>query len=245
MAEELWPGEDPIGRQYHNFQPAGAPIPENRMWTVVGVVADAQHMGRIQQPGAIVTPNDSYFPIAQRPERSFTLLVKFTGPPDAAPVREAIRSYDPNIPITQVSTMTENFVLEEGAPRFAAQLMGGFSLAALLLAALGVYGVIAFTVAQQTREIGLRAALGADAGRMLAVIVRRGLTLAGAGVFLGVLVASAALRGLRAVVPGIPAMDVMALVVASVALVTVALLACLIPAARATRVSPVVALKGE
>jgi putative ABC transport system permease protein len=246
MAEELWPGEDAIGRQYHNFQPAGAPMPADRNWTVIGVAAQAKHGGRVAPPpGALSTVNDSYFPIAQRPERSFSLLVKFAGAPDAGPVREAIRAYDPNIPITQVATMDENFAQEEGTSRFAAQLMGGFGLSALLLAALGVYGVIAFTVTQRTREIGLRAALGADAGRMLGVVVRRGLTLAGTGVLAGVLVASAAIRGLRAVVPNIPAMDVTALVIASVALVLVAVLACLVPATRATRVSPVVALKGE
>lgn len=245
MAQELWPGEDAVGKQYHNFQPPGQPIPTDRMWTVVGVVADARHGGRVSQPGAITTPNDSYFPIAQRPERSFTLLVKFNSAPDVAPVREAIRSYDSNIPITQVATMAENFAVEEGTSRFAAQLMAAFGLGALLLAALGVYGVIAFTVSQRTREIGLRAALGADSRAMLHSVMRRGLVLALAGVTIGVLVATAAIRGLQAVVPNVPGMDAPALAIASTALVLMAVVACLVPAARATRVSPVVALKGD
>lgn len=245
MADGLWPGEDPIGKRWHNFQPSGAPIPGNRSWTVVGVVSDAKHGGRVTLPGAIVTTYDSYFPIFQWPERAFTMLVRTIGEPDITPVREAIRTFDPNIPIFQVATMEENFRQEEGTSRFAAQLMGGFGLAALLLAALGVYGVISFSVSQRTHEIGLRAALGADPGKTLRHFVIWGLKLAGAGVMLGSAAAFSATRGLQAVLLNVPEMDVLAVGVASASLVLVALLACLLPAARATRIPPVVALKGE
>jgi putative ABC transport system permease protein len=245
MAEGLWPGEDPIGKRWHNFQPPGAPIPGNRSWTVVGVVSDAQHGGRVTLPGAIVTQYDSYFPLVQWPERGFTMLVRTIDEPDIAPVREAVRAFDPNIPIFQVATMEENFRQEEGTSRLAAQLMGGFGLAALLLAALGVYGVVSFSVSQRTREIGLRAALGADPGTTLRHFVARGLRLAGAGIVLGSLTAFTATQGLRALLPNVPEMDAVAVAIASASLVSVALIACLLPAARATRIAPVLALREE
>ena len=123
--------------------------------------------------------------------------------------------------------------------------MGGFGLAALLLAALGVYGVIAFTVAQRTSEIGLRAALGAESGDTLNHFLVYSLKLAGGGVVLGALTAFGAAKGLQSVVPNVPDMDGIAVAIAAGSLVLVALLSCLIPAFRATRIDPVVALKGE
>jgi len=245
MADALWPNEDPIGKRYHNFQPPGQPIPDSRHWTVVGVVSDANHGGRVPGPGTIATDNDSYFALAQRPERAFTLLVKTAGPPALAPIQAAVRSTDPGIAITQVATMAELFAQEEGTPRFAAELMGSFGLVALLLAAMGVYGVISFTVTQRTREIGLRAALGAGRGDTLNQFLRHGLVLAGGGVALGSMVAFGATRSLHAVLPNIPSMDVGAVGIAAALLVVVALLSSLIPAVRATRIEPVVALKGE
>ena len=245
MANELWPGEDPLGKQYHAFQPPGAPIPSQLNWTVVGVVADANHGGRVPPPQTITTSNDAYYPIAQRPERAFTMLVKTTNAPELGPIREAVRAFDPNIPIFQVATVAENFEQEEGTARFAAQLMGGFGLAALLLAALGVYGVIAFTVTQKTREIGLRAALGAEPGNTRNHFLVYGMKLAGGGVVLGTVTAFGAARGLQSILPNVPEMDAVALAIAAGSLVVVAALACLIPAYRATRIAPVVALEGE
>lgn len=245
MANELWPGEDPIGKRYHAFQPPGAPIPPNLDWTVVGVVADANHGSRVSPPGTIVTSNDAYYPFAQRPERGFTLLAKSVGAPELSPIQAAVRAFDPNIPIFQVATVRENFEQEEAASRFAAQLMGGFGLAALFLAALGVYGVIAFTVTQRTREIGLRAALGAEPGRTLSQFLAYGLKLSVGGVVLGGLLAFGATAGLQAQVANVPDMDLVAVLIAGSSLVVVAVLSCLIPAQRATRIAPVVALKGD
>jgi putative ABC transport system permease protein len=245
MAAELWPGEDAIGKRFHAFVPPGAPIPAGGSWTVVGVVADANHGGRVPFPGGISTLNDAYYPMAQRPERAFTMLVKSAGPPDVGPIRQAVREFDPNIPIFQVATVAENFAQEEGGARFAAQLMGGFGLAALLLAALGVFGVVAFSVTQRTREIGVRAALGAEPRRMLNQFVVHGLKLAAGGVTLGAITAFGATRGIQAVLPNVPSMDGIAVSIAAGLLVLVAALSCLIPAIRATRIDPVVALKGD
>jgi predicted permease len=245
MARELWPGEDPIGKRYHNFQPPGTAIPADRHWTVVGVVTDAKHGGRVQVAGTIATRNDSYFSFSQRPERSFTMLVKTAAAPDLGPIRAAIQSFDRSIPVFQVATMAENFAQEERTSRFSAQLMAGFGLAALLLTALGVYGVLSFTVAQRRGEIGLRTALGASACSTLVRVVRAGLELAVAGVALGAVTAYAATRGVQSVVPSVPDMDGRAIAVAAGALVLAATLSCLVPALRAIRIAPVVALKGE
>jgi putative ABC transport system permease protein len=245
MAEELWPGEDPLGKRVHAFVPPGQPIPPELDWTVVGVVADANHGGRVPQPGALASDNDAYFSLAQRPERAFTVLAKSFGGTDAGPIRDAIRAFDPNIPVFQVATMQENFAQEEGATRFAAQLMGSFGLLALLLASLGVYGVISFSVNQRRREIGLRAALGAQASDTLRGFLMEGLKLSGGGALLGALIAFGAIRGLQAVVPAIPDMDVAAVSIAALLLMLVAVLSSLWPAHRATRIGPVVALKGD
>ena len=117
MANELWPGEDPLGMQYHGFMPPGAPIPPEVTWTVVGVVADANHGGRVPPPQAITTSNDAYYPMAQRPERAFTMLVKTTSAPELGPIREAVRAFDPNIHIFQVATVAENIEQEDGSAR--------------------------------------------------------------------------------------------------------------------------------
>ena len=246
MANEFWPGEDPIGKRYHAFTAPGTPIPPEFNWTVVGVAADVKHGGRVPPPpGTLSTANDSYYAIAQRPERAFTLLVRTLNEPEIGPIREVIRAFDPNIPIFQVATVAENFAQEEGSVRFAAQLMGGFGLAALLLAALGVSGVITFTVTQRTREIGLRLALGAQSGDTVNGFLLYGLKLAGAGAVVGSFTAVAAVRGFQAVIPNVLDMDFVAVLIAAGSLVLVAVVSSLIPAMRATRIEPVVALKGE
>lgn len=244
MAEALWPGEDPIGRQYHGFQPSGSPIPANRHWTVIGVVRDARHGGRAPLPGTLVTSNDSYFAFAQQPERAFTMLVKTRNEPDVDPIRDVITKFDPNIAIVQATTMAENLRQEEAPSRFAAQLMGGFGLVALFLAALGVYGVTSFSVLQREQEIGLRAALGARPGNTLGQFMRYSLTLAASGVVVGAATAYGANRALQAVVPTVPDMDGPAVALAAVVLILVAMLSCLVPALRATRIPPVMALRG-
>jgi ABC-type antimicrobial peptide transport system permease subunit len=171
--------------------------------------------------------------------------VKTAAAPDLGPIRAAIQSFDRSIPVFQVATMAENFAQEERTSRFSAQLMAGFGLAALLLTALGVYGVLSFTVAQRRGEIGLRTALGASACSTLVRVVRAGLELAVAGVALGAVTAYAATRGVQSVVPSVPDMDGRAIAVAAGALVLAATLSCLVPALRAIRIAPVVALKGE
>jgi ABC-type antimicrobial peptide transport system permease subunit len=210
---------------------------------VVGIAADAQHQGRLPVTGTFATPNDAYFPITQRPERSFALLVRTRGEPEIGPVREAVRQFDPDVPVFAVATMHELFALEEAPARFAAILMAVFGGSALLLAGLGVYGVISFTVSQRTREIGLRTALGADRSRTLLDVLSRGMRIAGVGVALGALLGFAARGRLVAFSTLIPEPDGLSLFASGGALLLIAVAACLVPALRATRVAPNVALR--
>ena len=244
MADDRWPGEDPIGKRIHAFVPPGTPIDPTRSWTVIGVAADARHGGRIQPTNQLSVPFDIYYPMSQRPERQFRLMIHgAAGLPTPAPIREAIAAFDPDIPVFAELALDEAIAQEESPARFAALLMALFGIAALLLAALGVYGVLAFAVSERRREIGLRAALGAESSRTLTHFVMRGVRLAGAGVVVGGVVAVGLGRVARSTVASLPAMDLRILLAACVLLTTVSVLACLIPAFRATRVSPNVALK--
>jgi len=242
MARELWPGQDPLGRVFHGFTPPGAPRDPGRTWVVVGVVADAQNGGRVPSAGMPTTDNDAYFPMAQRPERSFTLLVRTRGEPDIGPIREAVGRFDPDVPVFAVATMDELMAMEEAPVRFAAILMTFFGLSALALSGLGVYGVVSYAVSRRTREIGLRAALGASRGRVLRRYLAEGLGLGFTGVVAGsaLTLAIAPLVGTLGVIGLEP--GPWSLTSASAALLVIAVAGCLFPAWRASRVDPSVAL---
>ena len=243
MAEELWPGEDPLGKQARRFMPPGADVSTEPTWTVVGVVADARHGGRVPVPGALSISGDIYFPTAQRPERAPSFLVRTAGEPDIESMRHAVRTVDPTIPTFNVSTMEDQFLTQEGTVRFAAFLMAIFGGAALFLSGLGVYGVVAFMVSQRTREIGLRAALGASRGATLGFVLRHAVALTFVGVAAGAGATLALARSVGSVVSGVPAMDSTSLVLAALALFGVAFLASAAPALRATRIAPTIALR--
>lgn len=244
MAADRWPGEDPIGKQVHQFAAPGTPANPDRTWLVVGVAADARHGGRVPTPGQLSSPFDIYFPMAQRPERQFGIMVHSpSGTPDLRLIREAVASLDPDIPVFSALALDDAIAQEEAPARFAALLMALFGVAALLLAALGVYGVLAFAVSERRREIGLRAALGAEASRTLLHFVLRGGKLAGTGVLVGGVGALLLGRLASATVVDVPAMDFGVLLGACLLLTLVSIVACLVPALRATRVSPIVALK--
>lgn len=245
MAAELWPGQSALGQVFRGFTPAGQPHDPSRTWVVVGVAADAQHSGRLPPAGQVATTNDAYFPIAQRPERSFGMFVRLRPDSEFADVREAIAGFDPDIPVFAVSTLDELFALEEAPVRFSAVLMAFFGLSALALAGLGVYGVIAFSVARQTREIGLRTALGASRERTVLRYLGQGVRLGVFGVGAGAIVTvpiSRAVEGLGAVPLEV---DPTSIGVVALVLVTIAATACAVPALRASRIHPTVALREE
>jgi putative ABC transport system permease protein len=248
MARAYWPGETAVGKRFK----VGAPDSPTPWMTIVAVVADVRQMSA----DAPVKP-EMYVPYRQaapywpKPPYSFftprDLVVRTSGDPQAlvAPVRGVIHEVDPYQPVSGVRTMDEVLGVETSQRRVGMILLTAFAALALLLAALGIYGVLAFFVVQHTQEIGVRLALGARPSDVLRLVVGRGMRLALAGVGIG-LAASFGLARLLAsllyeVSPGDPA--TYALV--ALLLAAVALLACLLPARRATKVDPMVALRYE
>jgi putative ABC transport system permease protein len=188
-----------------------------------------------------------YLPVTQDYAPAATLQVQTTGKPEPviAGVRAQIQSLEPNLAITNVQTIGQ--IIDQGlwAPEMGAALLTVFGGLAMVLAAVGVYGVLAFSVTQQTREIGIRMAMGAERRDVLGLVVGQGLKLAAAGVALGILVSLGLTRQLSSLLFGVSAYDPLTYGGVTLILVIVALLACYIPARRATRVDPLIALRYE
>jgi putative ABC transport system permease protein len=229
VARRFWPTEDPIGKQLANL-------------TVVGVVGNTRHEGLSQE-----TEAEFYVPYLQSPDNSLQLAVRTAVDPVSmvSAVRAQVRDVDPAQPLYHVATLQQ--VLSESlAPRrFSMLLLGIFAAIALALATVGIYGVMAFSVTQRTHEIGIRMALGAERRNVLRVIVRQGLRLTLLGVVLGIAGAWALTSFLASLLFGVAPRDPATFVLVSLALVVVSILACYIPARRATRVDPMVALRYE
>jgi putative ABC transport system permease protein len=233
MAQLYWPNEDPLG---HRLRIIASP------WlTIVGVVGDVHHTGLSSKPNP-----EMYLSHLQQPDASLAVLVRTTGNPlaIASAVREQVKGIDKDQPLT-ITTMDQIFSSSVAAPRFNALLLGLFGGLALLLAMVGVFGVINYSVAQRTREIGIRIALGAQRRDVFRLVVGQGLVLAFLGVVIGSGGALALTRLLTSLLFGVSATDVETFVLVSLLLTLVALLACYIPARRATRVDPLVALRYE
>jgi putative ABC transport system permease protein len=198
------------------------------------------NIGEVPEPLAYLSITQDYSP-------AVTLQVHTIGTPEAliGGVRAQIQSLDPNLAITNVQTIGE--IMDQGlwAPRMGAALLTLFGGLALVLAALGVYGVLSYAVNQQTREIGIRMAMGAERSDVLRLVVGQGVRLAGVGVVVGVLVALAVMRQLSGLLFGVSAYDPVTFGAVALLLVLVALLACYIPARRATCVDPLTALRHE
>jgi putative ABC transport system permease protein len=234
MARQFWPGEDPVGRRIRIlFSP----------WIeVVGVVADVRHAALARDPVA-----EMYLSHLQEPQRGITLLVRTGGDPAAvAPmVRAGIRSMDPNLPLPAVIAMQDVVRSSIGRPRFDALLLATFAGVALLLSAIGIYGVTSYAVAQRTREIGIRAALGATPSHVLALVLRRTVWLTMVGIAAGLLCALALTRVLTSLLYGVRATDAATFIAVAGMLFGVTLLASYIPARRALRIDPLEALRTE
>ena len=174
-------------------------------------------------------------------------MVRTQGDPQSLvpAVRSEVHSLDPNLPIFDVKTLTEHMRLALFPARVAATVLGVFGFIALMLAAIGIYGVTSYSVAQRTREIGIRMALGAQLGDVLKLIITQGVKLTVLGVSLGLISAYLATRAITSVLYGVSATDPLTFVSVSLLLATVALLACYWPARRATKVDPLVALRYE
>ena len=242
MAKTYWADGNPVGRRIRMGSPT-------RPWiTVVGIVGDQQHNG----VGSTVKEK-FYRPHAQFSQstefaiRDMTLVVKTTGGPlDVLPsVRREINRLDPALPIAAVRPMTDVVSGAIAAPRFTGWLLGLFAVTALTLAAVGIYGVLSYLVSQRTREIGIRMAVGAGSGEVVRLILGRGLGLALAGVAIGLVAAFAASRVMASLLYEVQPRDPATFIAVPAVLTLVAILASLLPALRATRVNPIVALRTE
>jgi len=237
LARRYWPNTDPIGKRMRYTGP-----PEQNPWMqVVGVVQDVKH-----ELNLAVTP-DFYVPHAQDAWQSMVLVAKTKVEPAAmaAPIRQQVWAIDKDQPVFDVRTMGEVRAISLALYSFSSVMLAIFAGVALVLAAIGIYGVMAYAVTQRTHEIGIRMALGARAADVLKLVVRNGMTLAVIGVLLGLAGSWALTRYMSSLLVGVSATDVWTLTVVSLSLLGVALLACYIPARRATKVDPLVALRYE
>ncbi|HEY9432567.1 MAG TPA: ABC transporter permease [Blastocatellia bacterium] len=251
FARNHWPGEDPVGKRfrYLNTTPDRATTP---YLTIVGVVADAKNRAL-----ADAAWQEAFIPLAQHAatyggvrrglRQDFNLVVRTTADPSSLAIaaqREA-RETEREFIVSQVTTMGEILTRAVTQPRFNMILFGGFALLALALGAVGIYGVIAYTVAQRTHEIGVRMALGAQARDVLKLVVAEGMALATSGVGAGLLASLALTRLMKTLLFGVSATDPLTFGSIALLLTVVALLACYIPARRAAKVDPMVALRVE
>ncbi len=236
MARKYWPGRSALGERIYTdgF--------DKKATEVVGVVADykVRDLGEAPRP---------YLHLAWRQEKSVstTLLVRAAGPaaPLVAGLRQAVLEMEPAIVFTEEGTAADLVRLTVGPTQAGAVLIGAFGALALLLAAIGLYGVVAYTVAQRTREVGVRVALGAGVGDVVRMVLGGGMRLAAVGVTLGALAAAAVAQLLSSLLYGVSSLDPLAYVGGASLLLLVAFLANLIPARRAARVDPMVALRYE
>jgi putative ABC transport system permease protein len=233
-AQRFWGSEDPIGKMLHRQG-------DTRQLTVVGVVGDVRNNALNQELPAL------YYSSTVRVWPLMDVVVRTQGKPEAAlsAVRAKIHDLDPELPLSSVRSM-ENWVSNSAAgPRLNAALLGVFSCVALLIAAIGVYGVLAYSVNQRTREIGLRMALGAQQSNVLRLIVGEGMMVGLAGICAGLIGAYGLSRALATLLFGVEARDPLTFAIVAAALIAIALAACLVPAWRGSRIDPIVALREE
>jgi putative ABC transport system permease protein len=240
MARRFFPGSNPIGQRLR----ASGPGMGNPWMKIVGIVGDVKYLGRSE-----IRDNDAayYMPLNQNYiQRMFLAVRTIDAPGTVAEVMpREIQSANPTATIARVGTMEHAMDLDVAEPRFHTAILGIFAATALLMASVGIYGLIAFSVARRTQEIGVRIALGARPGDVLRLVVRQAATLALMGIGFGVAGSLALTRLLQTMLFGTSATDLFTYTLVPLALFAVVLLAAAVPARRATRISPVVALRYE
>jgi predicted permease len=244
MARYYWPNGDAIGRRFsQGFFSASVTDTAQAQWvTVVGVIADMRRTG-VDMP----VREEVFLPHAQVPTPRNTLMLRTAGDPLAAAqhVRDAVRALDANQPVANVRALQSDLSGLLAQRRFNAVLVGAFAVLALLLAMIGAYGVTAYLVAQRTKEIGVRMALGAEPSRVTRLVVLNGLKVAALGVAGGVVAAFFAARLATSLLHGVSPHDPITLVAAPLTMLAVVALANYLPARRAARVDPLMALRQE
>ncbi len=240
LARQIFPGEDPIGKRIRPGISVGND--EAVMREIVGVVGDVKHQSLSSEAGAEV-----YVPHAQVPFSGMTLVARTGIDPQslAATMRNEVSKLDKDIPVYNIRTLDDYLAASVAQPRFNTLLLGIFAGVALLLTMIGLYGVISYSVTERTHEIGIRVALGAQTSDVLKLVVKQGMALALIGVGVGLAAALALTRVLASLLYGVSATDPITFTGVSLLLVAVALFACLIPARRATKVDPMIALRHE
>ena len=241
-AKKLWGDADPIGRTFYR-----AADPKKTAFSVVGVAGDVRNTALNQQAPAL------YYPLAWRTSVTrprvvvMDVVVRTMGSPEALvpTLRQKVRELDPEVPLNNIRTMEDWMANSAAQPRLNAHLLTLFAAIALLIAGIGIYAVLAYSVTQRTQEIGLRIALGAQPGSVLRLVVREGMKVGLAGIGIGLAAALAAARVLSNIVYGLPVRDPATFASVAAALIVIAFAACYVPARRAARVNPVVALRYE
>ena len=235
-AREIWPGEDPIGQHVHVGDAKAPPR------TVVGIVSDVHHYSLDAAPTM-----QFYIPVTQTDTSELVFAVRFAGDPSQVvnAVRLAIRAADETLPIYRVVPMSEYVAATMADRRLALSLFGSFAGIALILSVVGIYGVTEYTVAQRTREIGIRMALGAQNRQVLGLMLRQGVTLAIVGVILGTVFSIFLTGFLRTLVFGVALTDPLTFLAASAVLTASAVVACWVPSRKVIGVDPMIALRHE
>jgi putative ABC transport system permease protein len=236
MAHRFWPHQDAVGKRFKHNDPTAKWI------TVIGVVGDVREFG-LADPAI----PEAYYPESQSTFSELVLVVRTANDPQAqAPaIRNALHDLDKDLPWYSVQTLSEMVSNSSREKRFVALLLGLFAAMALVLASVGIYGVVSYSVSQRTREIGIRMAFGAEVRTVLGMVLREGLRLVIADVAVGLLGAWALSRYLTSILYAVRATDLVTYVLAALLMTAVALVACLVPARRATKVDPMVALRYE
>jgi predicted permease len=235
MAKLFWPNEDPLGKRFHFIGQ------DDIIREVVGIAKDTKYQTVGEEPQGYI-----YIPRLQNYQPGMSLVLRSAGDPETvmATARNEIQQLDPNLPITFVQTMPQILSQSLWPARLGATLLGTLGFLALLLASIGIYGVMSFAVNQRNREIGIRMALGAQQSEVLQLFLKQGLMLVAAGAVIGILAAVGVSRLISNLLYVSPT-DLQTFVLTTLVLAAVALLASFIPARRATAVDPVTVLRYE
>ncbi len=247
LAQHFWPNSDPVGRRmYFPNDPKNLlKVDEHTVWLTVVGVARTLRYEHLEDKGATV--GAFYCPIAQDADSNFTFALKTTGDSDSAvrALRAEIARLDPDLAVFDVHSMSERINLSLAPRRTSMLLANAFGGVALFLATLGIYGVLAYLVAQRTREIGIRVALGSSRAGILRLVLREGFELVLIGLVLGVVGAASLQRLVATEIYGVRPLDPVLLASVMALLAIVALAACAVPVGRALRVDPIIALRSE